>query len=144
MKENNTELKIQALIDNELPESEIEPLLQKIESSYEHRREYIELKKIARRLQGIESPDPPEEWFLRVQRRLTRRISSVLGKVLFLGSYVALLAYAIYQLFVDPGEELLVKILIGGVIVGFLALLGITIADRMVERRTDKYRGVMK
>jgi hypothetical protein len=144
MNGNDIKLKIQALIDNELPESEIEPLLKRIESSYEYRQEYVELKKLARRLEGVASPEPPEEWFLRVQRRFSRRLSSVVGKVLFFGSYVALIAYAVYQLLADPAEDLLVKLLIGGILVGFLALLGITISDRMVERKTDKYRGVIR
>ena len=144
MNNEDTKLKIQALIDNELPEAEIEPLLQHIESSYEYRREYVELKKLSRRLQGVQTPEPPEEWFVRVQRKLSRKVSSMLGKVLFIGSYVALIGYAIYQLFADSGEDVVIKILIGAIAVGFLTLLGVTIADRMAERKTDKYREVIR
>ena len=37
-----------------------------------------------------------------------------------------------------------IKIGIAGIAVGFLVLLGITIADRVRESKNDRYKGVMK
>ena len=145
LERDDVRLKIQALIDNELDESEIEPLLKKIESSYEYRREYVELKRLAARLKGLQAPpEPPREWFETTRRKLSRRLWAAVGKVLFLGSYLLLVGYALYLLITDPTTALAWKIIIAGIAAGFLLLLGITIADRIVESRTDRYKEVMK
>ena len=144
MKENDVHLKIQALIDNELPEEEIEPLVQELEGSYEYRKEYVELKRLQKRMAGARAPEPHAEWFEALSKKTFRSVTSVAGKVFFIGSYALLLVYALYQLFRDASEDLAIKLLVAGIVAGFLILLGVAIADRIRESKTDRYKGVMK
>jgi hypothetical protein len=64
--------------------------------------------------------------------------------VLFFGSYAFLLGYALYTILSDRNTEVIIRLGIAGIAVGFLVLLGITIADRVRESKYDRYKGVMK
>ena len=87
---------------------------------------------------------PPEEWFADMQKRKGRKVFAGAGQIFFFGSYILLLGYALYSLFTDSSEGLFIKLVVGGVFVGLLSLLGVTIADRVRESKTDKYKDVMK
>ena len=136
--------KIQALADNELPEEEIEPTLDLIQGSYEYRREYAELLRLKRHLNAQPIPPVTEEWIERAERRISRRISRGTGTVLFVGSYLVLLGYAIFTMFRDPEVPLIVAVLVSAVVLGAGVLLGSAIADRVRERKTDKYREIIR
>jgi hypothetical protein len=137
-------LKAQALIDNELDEKEIPEVVNHLESCYRCRNDYITLLQLQKKLKGVSAPQPPREWFEELPGKVFRRSISLFGKILFFGSYAALFVYAMYTFFVDKGEELFFKITVGGIVVGVIVLLGVTISDRVRESRTDKYKGVMK
>jgi predicted anti-sigma-YlaC factor YlaD len=137
-------LQIQALLDNEIEENQIAPLISHLESCYTCRNEYITFLKLQRKLAGIGIPEPPKEWFERLPNKVLRRTSKAFGKVLFFGSYALLLGYALYSLLGDRNTESIIKIGVAGIAAGFVVLLGITIADRVRENKDDRYRGVMK
>ena len=137
-------LQMQALLDNEIEEQQIAPLIEHLESCYACRNEYIEFLKLQRKLSGIGIPEPPKEWFETLPHKVLRRSGRIAGKVLFLGSYVLLLGYALYSLFSHGSTPGIIKIGVAGIALGFFVLLAITIADRARENKTDRYRGVMK
>ena len=140
----DAKLKAQALMDNELPEEEIDAVVDHMQSCYKCREEYISLLKLQRRMKGLQYPEPPKEWFEQLQKKRGRRFTSFLGLSLFIGSYLVLIGYALYSLFTDSGEGIFIKIVVGGIVLGVLFLLGMTISDRMRESKTDKYKEVMK
>ncbi|MFW5683224.1 MAG: hypothetical protein ACOC1I_00085 [Spirochaetota bacterium] len=137
-------LRIQALADNELPEEAIEPTLEQIQGSYEYRQEYAELLRIKHRVKGEPVPRASEEWLEHAERRISRRLARGSGMVLFLGSYLILLGYAVFTMFRDPGVPLIVSVLVTTVLLGAAVLLGNAIADRVRESKTDKYRGIIR
>lgn len=137
-------VKIQALVDNELPESEIEPTMDAIQGSYEYRQKYVDLLKLRKQLGPGPAVRVSEDWLAKAERRISRKIGRGVGTILFIGSYVLLLGYAIFTMFGDPGVPLMVSVLTTASIVGFVVLLGNAIADRVRESRTDKYRGVIR
>jgi predicted anti-sigma-YlaC factor YlaD len=137
-------LQIQALLDNEIKEKQVTPLISHLESCYSCRNEYITFLKLQRKLAGISLPEPPKEWFEALPNKVLRRSSKIVGKIFFFGSYALLFGYALYTLFSDRNTEGIIKIGIAGIVVGFLVLLGITVADRIRESKDDRYKGVMK
>lgn len=137
-------LQTQALLDNEIEEQQIAPLISHLESCYACRNEYISFLKLQRKLGGIRIPEPPKEWFEKLPNKLLRRTSKIFAKVLFFGSYALLLGYALYSLLSDRNTENIIKVAVAGIAVGFLVLLGITVADRVRESKDDRYKGVMK
>lgn len=137
-------LQMQALLDNEIEENQVAPLISHLESCYTCRNEYITFLKLQRKLAGIGIPEPPKEWFEGLPNKVLRRTSRVFGKVLFFGSYALLLGYALYTLLSDRNTDSIIKIAVAGIALGFIVLLGITIADRVRESKNDRYKGVMK
>ncbi|RKX79567.1 MAG: hypothetical protein DRP87_02695 [Spirochaetes bacterium] len=137
-------LKIQALTDNELEEKEIHEVLNHLESCYRCREDYISLLQLQKKMKNIAIPEPQKEWFEDLPHRVLRRSGALLGKVLFLGSYILLLGYALYSLFRSKNEEIIIKFAVGGVVLGGLILLIVSLADRIRESRSDKYKGVLK
>ena len=141
---NEATLKVQALVDNELPESEISVVVDHVQSCYRCRDEYIQLLKLQRKMKGLKYPEPGEEWFETLQKKPVRKFTSNFGQIVFIGSYFLLFAYAIFELFTDSSEGIFIKLVVGGIILGVVVLLGVTIADRTRESKTDRYREVMK
>lgn len=141
---DEAKLKIQALADGELAESDIPDALEHVQSCYNCREEYISLLQLQKKLKGLIQHEPSAEWFEKLNRRITRKIGSSAGQILFIGSYLALIAYAVYSLFADTGAAVFIKIAVGGILVGVVTMLGITIADRIRESKDDRYKGVMK
>ncbi len=137
-------MKIQALVDNELPESEIASVLEEIRGSYEYRAEYAELLRLRRRLSAGPVPPVSSDWLTRAERRISRRISRSVGVTLLIGSCVALLGYALFTLFADPDVPRPVIVLVALGVAGIVALIANAIADRMRERRTDRYREIIR
>lgn len=137
-------IRIQALVDNELPEDEIEPMLERIQGSYEYRREYADLLRLRRKLASDTVPPLSEEWIDQAERRIARRITRGTGMVLFVSSYVGLLAYGLLTLFRAPDVPRAVLVLVAATVTGVAALLGNAIADRVRERKTDKYREIIR
>ena len=140
----DAKLQVQALVDNELGEDDIGDVVDHIQSCYRCRDDYVALLKLRRKMKGLSYAQPPKEWFEELQKKAAHRISSFLGQALFIGSYVVLLAYALYAIFTDSGEGLFIKLVVGGIVLGVLFVLGVTISDRVRESKTDKYKGVMK
>lgn len=136
--------KTQALIDNELSEEEIPAVISHIESCYSCRGDYISLLKLQRRMKGLSFPDPDKEWFENLSKKKSRKALSILGKFLFIGSYILLLSYSAYTFFIDNSSGVFARIAVGGIVLGVLILLAVTVGDRVKESRTDKYKGVIK
>ena len=137
-------MKMQALLDRELEESEIAPVMNHMESCYQCRNEYIDFLKLQKRMDGLKPALPGNEWFESLEKRKFRKGVRRLGLLSFIGSYLLLLIYFLIQFFSDPGEDLIVRILAGGIILGAGLIFFVSLADRLRESRTDKYKGVMK
>lgn len=134
----------QLLIDDELNEDEIAPLMDHIESCYNCRNEYIGLLKLRKKLAGIKGPALNEQWFESLQHRKGRKIFSGTGLILMIGSWILLAGYALFTMFNDSSESLFVKIVIAVAVVSVIVLFITALTDRMKEGKTDKYKGVMK
>ena len=134
----------QLLIDDELNEEEIAPLMEHLESCYRCRDEYIGLLKLRKKLSGIKGPAPDEEWFEALNRSRGRRFFGGAGFILMLVSWLLLAGYALFTLFSDSGENLFVKIVVAGAVVSVIVLFITALTDRLKESKTDKYKGVMK
>lgn len=137
-------LQIQALLDNEIGEDQVAPLLSHLESCYSCRSEYISFLKLTKKLKGLSIPEPAAEWFETLPKKIVYRSSKLLGKILFFGSYALLLGYALYSILSDKSTDAILKVGIGGIVLGFAVLLGVTVAGRIRESRDDRYKGVMK
>jgi len=137
-------LKIQALSDNELADKDIQPVIEHIQSCYHCRQDYIDTLRLHRQLQGARLPEPEKEWFQKLNASVSRKAAIGIGQIFFFVSYLALAAYALFSFFFQSGTDILLKIIVSGSILGLLILFGVTIRDRLYEKKHDKYEGVEK
>ena len=141
---DDAKLNCQLLIDDELNEEEIAPLMEHLETCYRCRDEYIGLLKLRKKLNGIKGPSPNEEWFEALQRSRGRRFFGRSGFILLVVSWLLLAGYALFSLFTDSGETLFVKIVVAAAVLSVIVLFITALTDRLKESKTDKYKGVMK
>ena len=83
-----------------------------IESCYKCRDEYISLLKLRKKLHGIKGPAPEEEWFEALYRNRGRKFAGGFGFTLLIASWLLLAGFALYSLFSDSGEGILIKIVV--------------------------------
>ncbi len=141
---SETTLKVQALVDNELPAQDIRPTLEMIQADPTLQREYVEMLRLKHRLGPGPSSRISDQWLERAERSVSRKLWRRAGLLFFLGSYGGLAGYALYSAFASPSTPIVVSLLIGTGVIGFVFLLSSAIADRVRESRNDKYRGVIR
>lgn len=141
---DEAKLKIQALTDDELDIEEIPAVLKHLESCYPCRREYGELLALRKRLSEVPLPEPSEEWFETLERKPLYRLSRKAGLFIFLASYLALLGYAVSDLFLQSSTPTGLKITIAATGISAIILFSNAVYQRLKERKTDRYREVMK
>jgi len=141
---DDAKFKCQLLIDDELGEEEIAPVLEHIESCYKCRNEYVELLKLRKKLSGIKNPAPQEEWFETLNKKKGRRFIGRFGIILMAVSYLLLLGFALFTLFSDSTEGLFIKIIVATSVLSVIVLFITAFSDRLKESKTDRYKGVMK
>lgn len=134
----------QLLIDNELNADEIEPLMEHLESCSSCRNEYTGLLKLRKKLNGIKGAGADEQWFDSLELRKGRRFFSGTGLFMLIVSWVLLAGFALFTLLTDPGEGLFVKIVVAAAFLSIIILFITALSDRIKERKTDKYKGVMR
>lgn len=65
-----------------------------------------------------------------------------IGWLLLIGGALALAGIVVFQFVTDPGIELHMKLIIGAIYGGFAALFISVLRQRLIERKTDKYKDV--
>jgi hypothetical protein len=144
MKCEDAKLKIQALIDKELNENEIEETLAHTESCYKCRNVYIQMLKLDKKLQGVSFPEAEYDWYGAQRKKFLRRIGAFAAKIVILFSFLALFAWGIIELVKDRNTIPIIRISVAALIFGVVVLLFVTMSDRSAEKKHDKYKGVMK
>ncbi len=92
-------LKVQALVDNELPESEIDSVMASIEGNYRLRDEYVSLLQTKRQLSGLPRLQLRREWYEDFEKKARRKLP------MYIGSFFAAV-YALWSLLFFAGENL--------------------------------------
>ena len=140
----DAKLKIQALIDKELDEKEIEETLAHTESCYKCREEYIEMLKLDKKLDGLRFPEAEYDWYAEQRKKFLRRMSAFAAKSMILFSFLALFVRGIVDLIKDKNTAPIIQVSIAALVFGIVALLVVSWSDRSAERKHDKYRGVKR
>ena len=141
---DDAKINCQLLIDDELEEEKIAPLMEHLESCYKCRDEYIGLLKLRKKLNGIKGPAPDEEWFEALYRKKGRKAAGGFGFILLVASWLCLAGFALYSLFSDSSEGVFVKIIVAASVLSVIVLFITALTDRLKESKTDKYKGVIK
>lgn len=135
---------IQAFIDNEMELKQIKKLIEHLETCESCRNEYHSQLEVDRTLKGVDFPMPPQDWFEKRLKSKPRKIWSGIGMLFFISTYVLLLAYALFTFFISSDVDMIQKILLGGMSFGMIVLLIVTVRDRIIEKKDDRYDEVIR
>ncbi len=70
------------------------------------------------------------------------RRSRGIGWLLLVGFALAGAGYGVYEFVIDTSMSLLEKFLVGGIYLGLATLFLSVLRQRLIERKTDKYKDV--
>ncbi|MFC1500803.1 anti-sigma factor family protein [Candidatus Zixiibacteriota bacterium] len=129
-------------VDGELHGEDLKKFEQHIEVCTECRREVSVFQSLKGELQamGMKQPDIPGG---SVWNDVNRKVARPIGWIFTIIGFVMYLAYAIY-IFVSSTGNLFEKLAIGLLVTGFVVLLATVAWERIVDYRTDPYKGVEK
>ena len=72
----------------------------------------------------------------------TVKATRSIGWLLLIGGFLAIGGIAIFAFVTDPDIELHMKLIIGAIYVGFAGLFFSVLRQRLIERKSDKYKDV--
>jgi len=70
------------------------------------------------------------------------RTTSSIGWLLLISGVVVAAGFAIFEWIYTPDMPLMVKVIVGAIYLGLAFLLISVLRQRLIERRTDKYKNV--
>lgn len=141
---DNEKYKIQALVDKELPENEINEVVSHIENCYKCREEYVEMLKLDKKLKGASFPEPEFDWYSAQRKKFLRGFLSFFSKLMMLFSFLTIFTWGIVQLLKDRNIQPILQIAVIGLVLGFGILIFVSLSDRKAEKKHDKYRSLKK
>lgn len=144
MKCEEIEVTLTGYLDRELTQQESQRVELHLQGCPQCRAVLDELKRAQQLASGLEIEQPnASEWRV-LESRILERGTRKLGWVVLVAWLGVTICYALYQLAISPKEPLTVKILIFGGLAGITLVFFSVLMERIRERRSDRYRGVLK
>ena len=129
-------------VDGELHGTDLNRFEQHLETCTECRRDVSIFQSLKGELQamGMKQPDIPGG---SVWDDVNRKVARPIGWIFTIIGFIMYLAYAIFT-FITSSGNLFEKLMIGFLVAGFVVLLATVAWERIVNYRTDPYKGVEK
>jgi hypothetical protein len=129
-------------VDDELHGENLRRFERHLESCTECQREVGIFRALKGELQamGMKQPDIPGG---SVWDDVNRKVARPIGWIFTIIGFIMYLAYAVYTFITSEGN-LFEKLAIGLLVIGFVVLLATVAWERIVDYRTDPYKGVEK
>ncbi len=129
-------------IDGELTQQQRQRVDIHCDSCERCRRELEELRKLRERVGKSRLSEYGEDRWRESMNETGVRTSRGIRWLLLIGGVLALAGIAVYEFLTDPGLELHMKLFIGAVYGGLAILFFSVLRQRLIERKTDKYKDV--
>jgi hypothetical protein len=144
MKCEEIEVYLSGYLDRELTQQDRQPVENHLRTCERCERLLEELREAKKAAQGLDMKQPAEEDWKLMEAHILERIGQGLGWSVLLVWLVVTIAYCLYQYGTSPQEPLFEKILVFSLFLGFGLLFLSVLSQRIRERRTDRYKGVLK
>ncbi len=133
---------LSAYLDEELTQADSQRVRLHLEDCAECREQLAQLERLKQLTGELVFPDPPEQEWEEVERRLSVRITRGVGWMLVCGGAVGLLIYSLVMALLHWRPPTVREILGGIVLVGALLLFFSVLRQRLLELPHDRYRRV--
>lgn len=130
--------------DGELLDEERDELEAALAASPELRAERRRLQRVSDSLAGLRLRDPADEVLESLQHSVMARTGLHAGWFFAGGGALVLFAWAVISVLVDPQLSLFFRASAGGLLLGLSFLFAVKLRERIVERRHDPYRHVIR
>lgn len=133
---------LSGLIDGELTQQQRQRVELHCEACASCRQELARLRELRRQTGAARLSDVSEDTWRESMKDKTVRSTRGIGWLLLLAGVVALGGVVVYEFVTDPGIATYMKVIIGAIYGGLALLFVSVLRQRLIERRTDKYKDV--
>lgn len=129
-------------IDGELTQQERQRVEVHCDACVDCKRQLDELRDLRQRVSAARLSEFGDDKWREMMDDTTVRVSRGIGWLLLIGAALAVAGVAVYTFVTDPTIGTPERLLIGAVYGGMAALFISVLRQRLIERKTDKYKDV--
>ena len=129
-------------LDRELTQGDRQRVELHLESCAECRRTYQAMTDLRQAVGDLSFEVMSREEWSKIMNDLTVRTSRGIGWLLFVFGMVVLVGYSAYEFAVDETVPALIKSGTAGIVFGLICLFISVMRQRLIARKTDKYKDV--
>lgn len=133
---------LSGFIDGELTQQERQRVQVHCDACADCSRQLEELRNLRAQVGQARLSEYGEDRWRETMHETTVRTSRSLGWLLFIGGLLAVGAIGVYEFVTDPALETHMKLIIGAIYGGLVVLFVSVLRQRLIERKTDKYKDV--
>ena len=134
--------RLSGFLDDELTQQERQRVELHCDTCEACRNELEELKAIRQRVSKGRLSDLDQGVWRELMGDLTVRTSRTIGWLLFVGGILAAVGLGVYQIVFDSSASFLEKFIVAAIYLGMAGLFFSVLRQRLIERKTDKYKDV--
>lgn len=129
-------------LDRELTQQQRQRVAVHVDSCAECRDRLSELADLRQRISGARLSALGDDVWRENIDDLAVNVSRGFGWLLFLGGLLLIAGFGIYEFVIDTSLETGVKLMVAAVYIGLGALFVSVLRQRLIERKTDRYKDV--
>lgn len=129
-------------LDRELTQQQRQRVAVHVDSCAECRDRLSELADLRQRISGARLSALGDDVWRENIDDLAVNVSRGFGWLLFLGGLLLIAGFGIYEFVIDTSLETGVKLMVAAVYLGLGALFVSVLRQRLIERKTDRYKDV--
>lgn len=129
-------------LDGELTQGDRQRVDLHLESCSKCRGVYEELADLRQAVRKMSFGEISQEEWSKIMNDLPIRASRRAGWLLYVAGFLIVCGYGLYEFMADDSVDAVIKTGIGALVVGSLLLFISVLRQRLIARKTDKYRGV--
>jgi predicted anti-sigma-YlaC factor YlaD len=133
---------ISGYLDGELTQQERQRVDVHLGDCVDCSGQMAELADLRKRLSGARLSLVGEDIWREKMDDMTVKVSRGIGWLLFLGGLLLVAGFGIWEFVIDTSMGLVTKLVVSAVYVGLGALFLSVLRQRLIERKTDKYKDV--
>ena len=133
---------LSGFVDGELTQQERQRVTLHCEQCGECRQNLAELQALRERIGKSHLSEVGEDKWRETMNETTVQTSRGIGWLLFIAGILAVAGVGLYGFIVEPGLSVWMKLILVAIYGGLALLLFSVLRQRLIERKTDKYKDV--
>ncbi len=134
--------RLSGFLDDELTQQERQRVELHCDTCEACRNELEELKAIRQRVGKGRLSDLDQGVWRELMGDMTVRTSRTIGWLLFVGGILAAVGLGVYEIVFDSSASFFEKFIVAAIYLGMAGLFFSVLRQRLIERKTDKYKDV--